>query len=318
LLRNHFTNSLKEISADVQKRIADKQLNDTTMSALLYAKFRVDAPELKRMGLEIQRRAVVPAGADPGTEPEYQGLMNELYQSYAAARRRLLLPIVIKKMADIANTPSTSKDLVAFARTAITFIRGICFDEYDLWYEWFYSDGALYEFLEGVCEPFYDYLRPRTIHETQILKLCELCTLIQTRYMGDEEGEADSPTGPKLEFAALIHPALEDAQTRLLFLAVTILRNDIEYFKPQPADLDYPAKNHRVKSKQPVLSGRKTSNGPLTPMPKTPTVVEEDGGEPHFVFDPSSSDWYPTLKKAVWLLSRIYRLVHVSLPSQVP
>ena len=295
----------------MQKRIADKQLNDTTMSALLYAKFRVGAPELKRMGLEIQRRAVVPVGAEPGSEPEYQGLMNELYQNYSAARNRLLSPLIAKKMADIANAPSTSKDLVAFARTAITYVRGICLDEYDLWYEWFYTDGALYDFLEGTCEPFFDHIRPRTIHETQILKLCELCTLIQTRYMGDDEDDTDSPVGPKLEFAVLIHPALEDAQTRLVFLAMAVLRNDIEQFKPQPSDLNYPANNSLVMAKGPALSGRKTSNRPVTPMPKTPTVVDQDGGEPQFDLGSANQDWYPTLKKAVWLLSRIYRLVHV-------
>jgi hypothetical protein len=312
LVRNAFTSSLRDIATDVSKRIAERQLNDTTMSALLYAKFRVGAPELKQLGLEIQKRAGPPPNAEPGQEGEYQSLMNELYQSYSATRYKLLSPIITKKMVDIAAAPSTSKDLVAFARSAITFIRGICLDEYELWHEWFETDGGLYDFLESLCEPFYDYLRPRTIHATKILKLCELCTLIQTRYMNeDDEDTFDTPRGPRFDFATLIHPALEDAQTRLVFLTMAILRNDIEYYKPKPEDLDYPSRNYRVKSKQPVLSGRRKSsqNGSL---PKAPTIVEDDGsaGEPHFAFDPSSEDWYPTLRKAVWLLSRIYRLVN--------
>lgn len=316
----HFTNSLRDVAADVTKRIADRQLNDTTMSALLYAKFRVPAPELKQIGLEIQRRAIPPAGAEPGTEAEYQSLMNELYQSYSTIRGKLLRPIIAKKMSDIAAAPSTSKDLVSFARSSIGYLRGICFDEYDLWGEWFSSEDEMYNFLESIIEPFYDHLRPRTIHETQLLKLCELCTLIQTRYMeSEEDSEPDSPQGPRLDFSVLVHPALEDAQTRLVFLAMSTLRNDIEYYKPKPADLDYPAKTSRaprlgsvVKSNQPVLSGRKNSNGPLTPMPKTPTVVDEDHPDGAFVFEPAMQDCYPTLRKAVWLLSRIYRLVHVS------
>jgi hypothetical protein len=72
LIRVHFTEALREIAADVSKRIADRQLNDTTMSALLYAKFRVGAPELKTIGLEIQKRAVLPKGSAPGAEAEYQ------------------------------------------------------------------------------------------------------------------------------------------------------------------------------------------------------------------------------------------------------
>jgi hypothetical protein len=322
LIRVHFTEALREIAADVSKRIADRQLNDTTMSALLYAKFRVGAPELKTIGLEIQKRAVLPKGSAPGAEAEYQSLMNELYQSYSATRGRLILPIVSKKINEIAQAPSTSKDLVSFARSSLSALRLICLDECNLWREWFDGDGGLYDFLEAMCEPLYDYLRPRTIHETQILKLCELCTLIQTRYMEDED-EEDSPIDPnKLDFSILVQPALEDAQSRLVFLSLAILRDDIERYKPKPEDLDYPAKNKKLaasggKLNQPALSGKRQpqSEVPPTPlMPKTPTVVEEDDPDARWNFNTEAAfkDWYPTLRKAIWLLSKIYRLVHVS------
>lgn len=321
LVRVHFTESLREIVADVAKRIADRQLNDTTMSALLYAKFRVGAPELKAIGLEIHKRAVLPAGAAPGSEAEYQSLMNELYQSYATTRGRLILPIVTKKIGEIAQAPSTSTNLVAFARSTISYMRGICLDECNLWREWFDGDGGLYDFLEAMCEPLYDHLRPRTIHETQILKLCELCTMIQTRYM--EEDEDDSPIeDDKLDFSVIVHPALEDAQNRLVFLSLAVLRDDIERYKPKPEDLDYPTKNKQLtgsgaKSSQPALSGKKQpkTDAPPTPLlPKIPTVVEEDDPDARWNFNTEAAfkDWYPTLRKAIWLLSKIYRLVHSS------
>lgn len=325
LIRVHFTNALREIAADVAKRIAARQLNETTMSALLYAKFRVGAPELKQMGLEIQKRAVVPAGAEPGAEAEYQSLMNELYQSYSTTRGRLILPMVTKKIGEIAQAPSTSKDLVAFARSSISYIRRICFDEYDLWGEWFEGDRGLYDYLESMCEPLYDHLRPRTIHETQILKLCELCTLLQTQYMEEEEDDDDdeSPIDtPRLDFQTLVYPALQDAQNRLVFLSLAVLRDDIERYKPKPEDLEYPIKNKKEsqsgnKSNQPVLSGKKAPRSDLPPtpqMPKTPTVVEEDDADAKWSFNTEAAfkDWYPTLRKAIWLLSKIYRLVHVS------
>ncbi|KAF1811312.1 Sec34-domain-containing protein [Eremomyces bilateralis CBS 781.70] len=314
LIRVHFTNSLREIAADVSKRIADRQLNDTTMSALLYAKFRVGAPDLRKVGLEIQKRAILPKDAAPDAEPEYQSLMNEMFQSYSTTRGRLILPIVSKKMSEIAMAPSTAKDLVTFSRSSISYIRGICMDEYDLWQEWFDSDHALYDFLDAMCEPMYDHLRPRIIHETQILKLCELCTLIQSRYMEEDEDDLQSPISARLDFASLIHPALEDAQTRLVFLAMGILRTDIEHFKPKPEDLDYPARN-RIRAsatngnKAPALSGRREAKDPSKPA-ETPTIGEEDGIESTLKFEPSSKDWYPTLRRAIWLLGRIYRLVN--------
>ena len=323
LIRVNFVGSMREIASDVTKRIADRQLNDTTMSALLYAKFRVGASELKKVGLEIQKRAVLAAGAEPGAEAEYQSLMNELYTSYAATRGKLVIPLVRKKIGDIAMAPSTSKDLVAFARSSIGYIRGVCSDEYELWREWFDGEDGLYDFLESVCEPLYDHLRPRTIHENQLLKLCELCMLLQTIYIRDPDEESEPLEAFQLDFSVLIQPALEDIQTRLVFRTQTILRDEIERYKPKPEDLDYPARNRRVslsgtKSNVPITSGRKGSVAePTTPMPKAPMIVEEGdsprGRDLRWGLDTEAAfeGWYPTLRKAMWLLSRIYRLVNV-------
>ena len=322
LIRVNFVGGLRDIASDVSRRIADGQLKDTTMSALLYAKFRVGASELKEEAQEIRRRAVLPPGAEPGAEAEYQSLMNELYTSYSATRGKLVIPLVRRKMADISVAPSTAKDLVSFARSSIGYIRGVCSDEHELWREWFEGEDGMYDFLEFVCEPLFDHLRPRIIHETKLLKLCELCTLLQTRYMHSTDEEAEPVDANQLDFSVLIHPALEDAQTRLVFRTQTILRDEIERYKPKKEDLEYPSRNRRVslsgtKSQRPaVLSGRKSSTTqPPTPTPKDPTVVEE-GDSPQgpwgFETEAALEGWYPTLRKAIWLLSRIYRLVNVS------
>ncbi|KAI9844895.1 MAG: Golgi transport complex subunit 3 [Sclerophora amabilis] len=323
LVRVHFVSSLREIAIDVSKRIADRQLNDTTMSALLYAKFRVGANELKQVGQEVRKRAIPQAGSEAGAEAEYQSLMNELYESYSTTRGKLVIPLARKKMGEIAIAPSSSKDLVKFARSSIGYIRSTCFDEHELWREWFEGDEGLYDFLESVCEPLYDYLRPRIIHENQLIKLCELCTFLQTRYMHDQEDETEVVDVNQLDFSVLIQPALEDAQTRLVFRTQAILRAEIENYRPVPKDLDYPARNGRVSlsgtlNNAQVLSGRKESNPtPMTPVPKIPTVVDEDAEsgderETNWNLDRDAifEGWYPTLRKAIWLLSRIYKLVN--------
>lgn len=323
LIRVNFVGALREISQDVSKRIADKQLNETTMSALLYAKFRVRASELKEAAQEIRKRAVVPSDAEAGAEAEYQSLMNELYTSYSATRGKLVIPLVTKKITEIAMAPSSSKDLVAFARSSIGYTRGICSDEYGLWHDWFEGDDGLYDFLESVCEPLYDHLRPRIIHENQLLKLCELCTLLQTRYMRDQDEEVEMVDSYQLDFSSLIQSALEDAQTRLVFRTQAILRDEIEHYKPKPEDLDYPARNRKVslsgtKTNGQVTSGRKGSGPDLsTPLPRDPLIVDEgDSPSARFGFDTEAAfqGWYPTLRKAIWLLSRIYRLVNVRDP----
>ncbi|OAX84250.1 hypothetical protein ACJ72_01390 [Emergomyces africanus] len=326
LIRGHFVYTLREISSGVAKRIADRQLNDTTMSALLYAKFRVGATDLKEMGLEIQKRAVPPVDPEQGAEAEYQSLLNELQTSFSATRGKLIIPVLRKRLNDIAQAPSTSKDLVAFARASISYIRGICLDEFELWGQWFHGQQGLYDFLEAVCEPLYDHLRPRIIRETKLIKLCQLCSLLQTRYLFDSEDDGEFADPTQLDFSVLIQPALEDAQTRLVFRAQAILRDEIEKYKPRPEDLDYPARNRKVlvpesdDNKPSSASNRRTSFAEAsTPIPKTPVVVDEDIDSPQekdsrWDFDSRSAfeGWYPTLRKAVWLLSRIYRLVNSS------
>lgn len=336
LIRHHFTKSLGEIAADISKRIHGGQLKETTHSTILYAKFRAPAPELKALGLEIQKRAVpTPDDVDAGREPEYLSLLRELYQSYSATRGRLILPLVAKKMADLAADPQ-HVDVLSFAKSSLSYVRGICLDEHDLWFEWFETEGALYDFLESLLEPMYDYLRPRTIHETRMEKLCDLCAMIQGRYMDvdseeddDTESSAVSPStsgrqlGHKLDFGNLIHPALEDAQTRLVFLALNVLRDSIENYKPKAEDLEVSPRaaitGINGAKKGPVLSGKRQPSTPSTPIPKTPAVVDEDIDDGESMFSkrfavetstPSIRHWYPTLRKAVWLLRRIYRLVN--------
>ena len=308
LVRNTFMAGVRSVTDDVGKRINDKQANvsETLLSSLLYAKFRIDAPLMKDLGLEIQKRAVPPADAEPGTEGEYQSLMNELHQAFAACRSKLMLPIIQQRITEIAMSP-TSKDLVTFAKSSITYIRGVCMDEFELWEEWFHGRRGVYDFLEGLCEPLFDQLRPRIIHEAKLSKLCNLVTLLQTRYLNSED-EDETPDPSQIDFAGLVQPAIEDAQTRLVFRTLALLREEIESYKPTTEDLDYPRRVSEPptpKSAAP-LSGRKTSNI---------TTIDNNSD------DESTNIWsrnrlldlsFPTLPRAIRLLSRIYRLVNSS------
>lgn len=317
LIRGNFVSSLKEIYQNVSKKVSDQQLNDTALSALLYAKFRVGAPELKQIGVEIQKRAVPPLNPDQNNEAEYQSLMNELHSNYSAIRAKLIIPLSRKKLTEITQTPSSSKDLVSFARASISYIRGLCLDEYDLWGEWFHGKGGLYEFLETLCEPLYDHLRPRIIHESDIVKLCQLCNLLQTRYFSDPDEEQEQTETNHLDFSALIQPALQDVQARLVFRAQAILNDEIERYKPRQEDIDYPMRNKQVSLtvSDTQISGKKdTSADTLIDMTTKLSIdAGEQDSESKWDFETQTAlkGWYPTLRKAIWLLSRIYRLVNV-------
>ncbi|KAJ5887953.1 hypothetical protein N7495_007994 [Penicillium taxi] len=317
LIRGNFVTALREIYQSVSKQISDQSLNDTALSGLLYAKFRVGAPELKLIGIEIQKRAVPPVNPNQNNEAEYQSLMNELHNNYAATRTRLIIPLARKKLNEIMQTPSSSKSLLSFAQASISYIRGICLDEYDLWGEWFHGNGGLYDFLETICEPLYDHLRPRIIHETDIVSLCQLCTLLQTRYFVDPEDESEQTDAAHLDFSTLIQPALQDVQTRLVFRAQAVLRDEIEQYKPRPEDIDYPMHSHQVSlnvTDTRITSQKNTTTESTVDSTKTAKEGDEVTQEKDVKWDFETQTvlkgWYPTLRKAIWLLSRIYRLVN--------
>ena len=102
LVRVYFVNSLKAISNDINQRISGKQMNETTQSALLYAKFRSSAPPLKNVVGEIELRS--------RDNEEYAALLNECYQAYFGVRLRLVTPIIMARMAEISGT----KDIVVY------------------------------------------------------------------------------------------------------------------------------------------------------------------------------------------------------------
>ena len=82
-------------------------MNETTQSALLYAKFRSNAAPLKTVVREIERRSY--------DHEEYAVLLNECYQAYFAIRIKLITPIIMNRMAEISG----SKDIVPYVSAPI-------------------------------------------------------------------------------------------------------------------------------------------------------------------------------------------------------
>ncbi|KAK9462834.1 Sec34-like family-domain-containing protein [Lipomyces oligophaga] len=208
LIRVYFINSIREVTNDVQSRIAAKALNDATQSALFYTKFRVDAPILHGLMEEIQTRS-------EGQE-EYSSLLGDCFKYYNGVRAKLVLPVITKQVTDMRNTLS---DLLQLTRQSLAYIRTVCSDEYELFYAIFpQGEDVVYELLDSLCEPLQDILRNRIIHEKKAEVLYELCSLLQGLsaqegdYM-DEEYFGNSA----LDLGRLFQSTLQDAQMKLVF-----------------------------------------------------------------------------------------------------
>jgi conserved oligomeric Golgi complex subunit 3 len=106
----------------------------------------------------------------------------------------------------------------------------------------------------------------------------------------------------QLDFGLLVQPALQDAQSRLVFRTQNLVMSEIQNFAPKDRDLEYPRLLHVTQSAEGVMS------------PTVEGVKSPSGATEFFDSGVLFRGWYPTLRKSIWILSKIYRLVNVHHP----
>ena len=159
---------------------------------------------------------------------------------------------------------------------------------------------------------------------------------ISTHTVGGNNGPASGsragPVAENLRFSVLLSTVLQDAQTRLVFRAQSVLEAEVLHYAPKPEDLEYPeklriaktAEENRGEGEKGQEKGKQREQGQRQGMERKAEaeadseammgVVEEDGMAvfklPH---ESVMQDWYPTLKRTLWVLSRLHSYVNVSL-----
>ncbi|KAF8557664.1 Sec34-domain-containing protein [Imleria badia] len=299
LIRMFFVGSLRALTADVSKRLSEKDVSATAQMHLLYTRFRSVTPQLAPLLNELERRAT----AHP---EELSALLSECHSAYFSARKTLL---VGRLMEEIRGLDPTHTELVELTNAGCAYLKQLCMDEFNLFREFFDSgEDQLYPYLETLCDYLYDDLRPRILHETRLTTLCEVCTVLQALMVLDVVELPDEPPDelsvdldhPKprglgrLHISHLLQMVLQDAQTRLFFKAQSLIQAEIRYYAPKPEDLAYP---------DILVAVRK---------PTSQFDVREKESVSR-LFQLSSLDkqetWYPTLQKTVWVLSQLHDFV---------
>lgn len=104
----------------------------------------------------------------------------------------------------------------------------------------------------------------------------------------------------RLRFSVLLQTILQDSQTRLVFRAQAVIQSDVLYFTPGAEDLMYPEK----------LSA--TAGASSTLWTEEDKATEGDVKGFRAPRDEAQVSWYPTLRRTVWVLSRLNTYVNVS------
>lgn len=176
-------------------------------------------------------------------------------------------------------------------------------------------------------------MRPRILHEQRIEALCELCTVLGAMMALDSEavdeddddefaGDAAtvaaetsvttpgassfSPTTKatlgRLRFSVLLQTIQQDAQTRLVFRAQAVIQSDVLHFVPGPNDIDYPER----------LEAHKNEGLSLWTEDERLREAEVGSGGFRVPREQAQKTWYATLKRTVWVLSKLNTYVNVS------
>lgn len=112
-----------------------------------------------------------------------------------------------------------------------------------------------------------------------------------------------SPLG-RLRFSILLQTILQDSQTRLVFRAQAVIQSDILHYVPSSEDLSYPEK----------LEAQKESG--LILWTEDENMRESEIGGFRLPREEVQITWYPTLKRTVWVLSKLNTYVNVGHPSR--
>ncbi|PSN56138.1 Conserved oligomeric Golgi complex subunit 3 [Blattella germanica] len=217
-------------------------------------------------------------------------------------------------------------DHCSLVRSSCACLVHVCQDEHQLFYQFFGQPTSLLTtYLEGLCTTLYDVLRPFIIHINHLETLAEVCSILRLEML--DEHVQNNP-GPLEAFGRVAWQLLQDVQERLVFRAHCYLQSDILQYKPAPGDLAYPEKLEMMESiahslqEQATLSLRRSeSRSSLASIGSATSQevarINSDTGTP--IEQPRSRTgnspadlhgmWYPTVRRTLVCLSRLYRCV---------
>ncbi|KAH8107660.1 Sec34-domain-containing protein [Cristinia sonorae] len=302
LIRMFFVGSLRALTADISKRMSEREMSATAQTHLLYTRFTTVSGQLAPLLGELERRAA-------SHPDELSSLLGECHIAYFTARKTLLVGRLTE---EIRGLDPTRTELVELTRTGCSYLKQLCTDEFDLFRSFFNSgEELLYQYLENLCDYLYDDLRPRILHEPRLTALCEVCTVLQALMVldvpvadlsEDEDDdelvmELDKPKkkGLKtLHISHLLQMVLQDAQTKLFFKAQSVIQSEIRYYAPKADDLAYPEK--LVAARKPVSGTEIREKESFSQLFRFKSLDKQD-------------TWYPTLRKTVWVLSQLHDFV---------
>lgn len=204
------------------------------------------------------------------------------------------------------------------------------------------SANHFHSFIENICRIFYDTLRPLIIHNQHLETLAQLCTLLKVEMVDERCGLRQTPDSSAIDFSSLqqqqtsisrigfvrvINELVADIVERIVYRTSLFAKSDILDYNPASGDLVYP---ERLLMMQKINDGDISQNKAEKDQNKSlDEQIEQLNVEDYETIGPlpqskksgfgkltrpaSTSPidqhclWYPTVKRTVMCLSKLYR-----------
>ncbi|XP_063599673.1 conserved oligomeric Golgi complex subunit 3-like [Penaeus indicus] len=315
MVKLYVTKSLESATQQVLPKPGNEKPSSDNAAVLYYGKFRTNAPRIKTLMAEIEDRVE--------NSPEYLNLLSDCHQCYFAQRQTLMGPCVADAVTELSQ--KYQRDYCSLVRSGCAFLVHVCEDEYNLFHQFFTAATSdLDTFLLGLCTGLYDVLRPLIIHIDHLETLSELCNILQRGMI--EEHLQNNPT-QLAPLTSVVNQMLEDTQERLVYRAHIYINVDIAGFRPSPGDLAYPSKLQMMESiAENLASQRKmhSRNASVSSISSTRSATSEEvanitgaADERFSRVGTSPADlhgmWYPTVRRTLMCLFKLYRCVDRSI-----
>lgn len=301
LIRNYLIDYFKTVESKIITTInelpKDKD-NSIVVDALINKNFTDSLSSFYTLFVEIYKRT---NGND-----DYFNLLDDIYNQYFKTRGNLVSNYLIQPhMRDDVNF---NTDLLNLANTNLNFFSKLIEKEFDIFKNLFFlppnevTDSidnsanltAAHKFFETLLDPLYYLLRNKILRESNINSLCEMVNLLKSYTEMENETTEFSQyldmQQNKIDYDELLHPILEDTQTRLVFRIHKFVETNIVNYKKTGKEL--------IISNKPVVDNSSDIN------------VNPDYVDDNLLLN--SNMIYPPIINSIKLLTKIYQLLNQS------
>ncbi|OQV12824.1 Conserved oligomeric Golgi complex subunit 3 [Hypsibius exemplaris] len=297
LIRNevnrNFQSALAQVAAAPATTASPHDENALNTLSNFYSVFQQASASLRTLLRDLDQRGVQ-------YQVFYGDLIQDCHRMYFSARGQLLNPFIGAAVGDFRR--NARQNISELFRIVCSFLVRICREEYRLYYQYFSQPSpALSEFLGGVCQQFYDGIRPEIIHLDQVEKISDVCCFLSQEVLR-EHGSTDL-AAELVPFVEFVQVLLADSRERLMFRVTTFIQQEIIAYTPSRGDLAYPEKLEILQ--QLIHQSKEEARNRMSSRMSVSSISSRAFEERYLFSVESQGFWYPTLRRAVGFLGKL-------------